>query len=122
MLPQEANEPEGSKEDPLWALRLRSRLGQAPCEMNNHSKDQLDLLSLMLQNGHIGWYSVKLVLHLGQYQAMASSRTLISDASQVRAEEPKLWDNSSCVKGRFLNCSFRNHTYRTQIVVLPFRT
>jgi hypothetical protein len=35
----------------------------------------------MLQNGHIGWYSVKLVLHLGQYQAMASSLTLISDVS-----------------------------------------
>ena len=40
----------------------------------------------------------------------------------VRAEEPKLWDNSSCVEGRFLNCSFRNHTFRTQIVSLPFRT
>ncbi len=55
--------------------------------LNNHSKDQLDFLSLALQNGHVGWHSVKLVLHLGQYQAMASSRTLISDVSQVREEE-----------------------------------
>ncbi len=35
---------------------------------------------------------------------------------------PKLWGNSSCVKGRFLNCSFQNHTFHTRIVVLPSRT
>ena len=35
---------------------------------------------------------------------------------------PKLWDNSSCVKGKSLSCSFRNHTYHTQIVALPSRT
>jgi len=45
--------------------------------MNNHSECQLDLLTLMLQNGHIGGYSVKLDLHLGQYQATASSLNLI---------------------------------------------
>jgi hypothetical protein len=76
----------------------------------------------MLQNGHIGWYPVKLVLHLGQYQAMRGSRRLISDANQVRAEAPKPWGNSSCAKGRFLNCSFQNHTYRIRIVALLFRT
>jgi hypothetical protein len=32
----------------------------------------LDFLSLMLQKGHIGWYSVKFVLHRGQYQAIGS--------------------------------------------------
>jgi hypothetical protein len=31
-----------------------------------------DFLSLMLQKGHIGWYSVKFVLHRGQYQAIDS--------------------------------------------------
>jgi hypothetical protein len=39
----------------------------------------------------------------------------------VLAEESKLGDSSFCAKERFLNCSFRNHTYRTQIAVLPFR-
>lgn len=34
-----------------------------------------DLLSLILQNGHTGWYSVKLVLHFGQYQAMETAVT-----------------------------------------------
>ena len=51
---------------------------RAQREIKSHSEYQLDFLSLMLQNGHIAWYSVKLDLHLGQYQAMKSSLTLVS--------------------------------------------
>jgi len=49
--------------------------GVNPLSYPFYSSD-LDLYSLRLQYGHIGWYSVKLVLHLGQYQAMANSLTL----------------------------------------------
>jgi len=45
-------------------------------------------------------------------------RVWVSDGA---GREPRLGGNSSCVKGRCLNCSSRNHTCRTQIVVLPFR-
>jgi hypothetical protein len=40
----------------------------------DHSNDQVDFLSLRLQYGHVGWYSVKLFLHFGQYHDMADSR------------------------------------------------
>jgi hypothetical protein len=44
----------------------------------SYSRILLDLLRLTLQNGHMGWYSVKLALHLGQYQAITGIHTGIA--------------------------------------------
>ncbi|MEM4251742.1 MAG: hypothetical protein QW828_07915 [Candidatus Bathyarchaeia archaeon] len=40
---------------------------------HHQSTALLDLLSLILQNGHIGWYSVNTILHWGQYQDTAGT-------------------------------------------------